>query len=104
LGYYHKSVLPFVGSEFMERASNHAIIIRADLQFRIRNNYFFIWKNNIGKSFDDFSQFREKSTNMAGMGITLGYSSPVGPVELTLMGSSGNKRPIIFINLGYWVR
>lgn len=104
LGYYHKSVFPFVGSEFMERASNHVIILRADIQFRVKNNYYFIWKNNIGKSFDDFSQFRNQSTNMAGTGLTLGYSSPVGPVEITIMGSTGNKRPIFFINLGYWIR
>jgi NTE family protein len=103
LGYYHKSVIPFVGCEYMERAANNAVVLRADLQFRIKGNHYALWKMNIGKVFDAFNQFTEPSTTIFGTGVTYGYSSPVGPVEVTLMTASGTWKPILFINLGYWI-
>jgi NTE family protein len=103
LGYYHKSVVPFVGCEYMERASNHAVVLRADLQYRIRGNHYAIWKTNIGKTFDAFDQFMDASATVFGTGLTYGYSSPVGPVEVTLMAASGSWKPMLFINLGYWI-
>jgi NTE family protein len=104
LGYYHKSVIPFAGMDYMERASNHALILRADLQFQIRTNHYLTLKVNAGKSFNEFGQFTGSSANLAGLGLTYGYSSPVGPVEITLMSSTTSKKPMLFINLGYWIR
>lgn len=104
LGYYYKSVIPFAGMDYMERASNHALILRADLQYRIRANHYAILKMNVGKSFNAFDQFKETAANLAGLGLTYGYSSPVGPVEITLMSSTTSKKPILFVNLGYWIR
>ncbi len=104
LGYYHQSVIPFAGMDYMERASNHAVILRTDLQYRVKNNQYLTLKLNAGKSFNRFDQFTDASANLAGMGLTYGYASPVGPVEVTLMGSTTSKRPMLFINLGYWIR
>jgi NTE family protein len=104
LGYFHKSVVPFAGMEYMERASNHAIVLRTDFQYRFRPNHFFTLKLNTGKSFNKFDQFSDASSSLAGMGLTYGYASPVGPLEVTLMGSSTSKKPILFVNLGYWIR
>jgi NTE family protein len=87
----------------MERAANNAVVLRADLQFRIKGNHYALWKMNIGKVFDAFNQFTEPSTTIFGTGVTYGYSSPVGPVEVTLMTASGTWKPILFINLGYWI-
>ncbi|MFA5817233.1 MAG: patatin-like phospholipase family protein, partial [Bacteroidales bacterium] len=86
LGYYHKSLIPFVGMDYMERASNHALILRTDIQYRVRTNHYITLKINVGKSFNSFSQFRDTTANLAGIGLTYGYSSPIGPVEITLMG------------------
>ncbi len=104
LGYYHKSVIPFVGSNYMDRAANHAVVLRADLQYRIKGNHYAIWKTNIGKAFDRFSEVTDPSTTLFGTGLTYGYSSPVGPLEITLMAASGSWVPILFINFGYWIR
>ncbi len=104
LGYYHKSVIPFVGSEYMSRAANHAMVLRADVQFRVKGNHYMTLKTNIGKTFDEFSQFSEAAATLYGAGLTYGYASPVGPVEVTLMGSNDSKRPMVFVNLGYWIR
>jgi NTE family protein len=90
--------------DYMERASNNALILRTDLQYRMRTNHYVILKLNIGKSFNKFSEFNDASTNLAGLGLTYGYASPVGPVEITLMSSTSSKKPILFVNLGYWIR
>ena len=50
LGYYHKSVIPFVGFNYMERAADFGMVLRADLQYNIKGNHYVIWKNNIGTS------------------------------------------------------
>lgn len=104
LGYYHKSVIPFAGMDYMERASNHALIVRADLQYRLRANHYLTLKLNAGKAYNEFSQIGDAKANLAGIGLMYGYSSPVGPVEITLMSSTSSKKPILFINLGYWIR
>lgn len=104
LGYYQKNFIPFAGMDYMERASNHALVLRTDLQYRLRTNHYLTLKLNVGKSFNTFNQFNEAGNNLAGIGLTYGYSSPIGPVEITLMGSTTNKKPILFVNLGYWIR
>ncbi len=104
LGFYHNNVVPFAGMDYMERASNNALIIRTDLQYRLRTNHYLTLKLNFGKSFNKFSEFDDTSTNLAGLGLTYGYASPVGPVEITLMSSTTSKKPILFVNLGYWIR
>lgn len=104
LGFYHKNVVPFAGMDYMERASNNALILRADLQYRLRTNHYLMLKMNAGKTYDTFAQFTDKTTTIAGLGLTYGYSSPVGPVEITFMGSTHSSKPFLFINLGYWIR
>lgn len=104
LGFFHKSVVPFAGMDYMERASNHALILRTDLQYNIHSNHYLTLKLNVGKSFNTLSEFSYSGNNLAGMGLTYGYSSPVGPLEVTLMGSTTNSRPMLFVNLGYWIR
>ncbi len=104
LGFYHNNVIPFAGMDYMERASNNALIIRTDLQYKLRTNHYLTMKLNVGKSFNTFKQFSDSSTNLAGLGLTYGYASPVGPVEITLMSSTSSKKPILFVNLGYWIR
>jgi NTE family protein len=104
LGYYQKNIIPFVGMDYMERASNHALILRADIQYRIRNNHYLTLKLNAGKSYNNLAQFLDSKSDLAGLGLTYGYASPVGPAEITLMGSTASKKPILFINLGYWIR
>jgi len=104
LGYYHKTVIPFVGMNYMERSGNFGLVFRGDLQYNIKGNHYLILRNNIGKSFNTFTEFKDTKTILAGTGFTYGYASPVGPVEVTLMAANGDYRPILFVNLGYWMR
>ena len=42
------------------------------------------------------------SLSASGQLFTLGFDSPIGPVEVSLMGSNMSGGPIGFINFGYW--
>ena len=39
---------------------------------------------------------------MFGYGLTYSYDSFIGPVELTVMGSNLNPKPMLFLNIGFW--
>ncbi|MCD6347126.1 MAG: patatin-like phospholipase family protein, partial [Bacteroidales bacterium] len=104
LGYYNQAVFPFVGMHYMERAANHAIVIRGDLQYQIKGNHYFLWRNNIAQSFDNFNQMIILPDIIFGTGLTYGFASPVGPIEATIMISNNTWRPALFVNIGYWIR
>ncbi len=104
LGYYHKSIFPFVGMNYMERASNHSLITRADFQYNIKGNHYVMWRNNTGKAFNNFTEFKKYSSTLFGTGLTYGYSTPFGPIEGTIMISNNNRKPLLFINIGYWIK
>jgi len=104
LGYYHQAVFPFVGMNYMERAANHAVILRSDFQYNIKGNHYMLWRNNIAQSFDHFEQLWDLSNLIFGTGITYGFASPIGPIEATLMISNNTWKPGLFVNIGYWIR
>ncbi len=104
LGYYHKSIFPFVGMNYMERAANHALIGQLNFQFNVKGNHYVLWKNNAGKSFNDFKELKKYKSSLFGSGLTYGYNTPFGPIEGTVMISNNSLKPLIFINIGYWIK
>ncbi len=104
LGYYHQAVFPFVGMNYMERAGNHAAVLRADLQYNYKGNHYFLWRNNIAQSFDTFKEITDLKALLVGTGLTYGFASPVGPIEATLYISNNTWKPGLFVNIGYWIR
>jgi NTE family protein len=104
LGYYHKSIFPFVGMDYMERAANHSAIVRADFQYNVSGDHYISWRNNAGKSFNDYAEFKQYSSTFFGTGLTYGYDTPLGPIEGTIMISNSSMKPLFFINIGYWIK
>ena len=104
LGYYHHAVFPFIGMNYMERAGNHAFVLRGDLQYNYKGNHYFMWRNNIAQSFDKIGEMIDMSELIFGTGLTYGFASPVGPIEATLMISNNTWKPGLFVNIGYWIR
>ena len=104
LGYYHKSLFPFIGMSYMERAADHSLIGKADFQFNVKGNHYVSWRNNVGQSFNNMNELRNFSEILVGTGITYGYSTPFGPIEGTIMVSNNTWKPLLFINIGYWIK
>jgi len=39
---------------------------------------------------------------LVGYGVTAGYNSFIGPLEISVMSSNINPGLMVFLNLGYW--
>jgi NTE family protein len=82
-------IYPFVGLRYMEKMGNNIQSYTAALQFEFMKNYFVLLRFSgavVEDSFDDF--FTYDSDFIYGEGLTLGYLSIFGPLEITLSHSS----------------
>ena len=87
---------------FMQRSDYSALVAGCDLQYEFHHNHFLILKYNIGKTEHIPEKLLLLANSIQGIGLTYGYNSPIGPIELTVMTSNYTKRTLAFINLGYW--
>lgn len=94
--------LPFVGMDFMQRAGNHAIVGKLNLQCELWKDNFLTLRSNIGKSTQDRKELLNTDNLLFGYGASYGYRSPIGPMEITLMRSNIKRSLSVFINIGFW--
>jgi len=104
--------IPFVGlKEFQVPYYNptqisNVMVYHLGLQYRVFNNLFLIPRVNIGMTGVSFSDFTDRISNfdnyLIGYGVTFGYKSILGPLEVTLMGSNQFSWDLkVYLNLGY---
>lgn len=101
LGYFD-SFVPFAGMRFIEKTGNQMSVGNLAWQYRASKNLYLTLKVDTGYIEDSFSEVFEEPQFYFGTGLTLGYDSFIGPLQLTLMSSTSNKRLLGFVNLGYW--
>ena len=97
------SFVPFIGYRFTEIINDAYAIARVDFQYEFFSNHYLIAKANILK--DDinaeqltiFKDFIPKY----GYGLTYGYNSLIGPIELSA-SYNDRKEFSLFFNLGFW--
>lgn len=97
-----RNIFPFVGMNFMQRSDYSAIVAGCDLQYEFHHNHYMILKYNLGKTGHSPKNLLQTTNVFHGVGLTYGYNSPIGPIELTLMASNYTNKLLTFINLGYW--
>lgn len=95
-------LLPFIGLNYMERASSDALIIGGDLQFRLFPDIYIVLKGNIGNLRNDFKELLTTDNLLGGYGITLGYDSWIGPIEVSALKGVRRKGLNGFFNIGFW--
>ncbi len=100
---YINYINPFLGYQFMEISTQNAITARADMYFQFRKNHYITFKLNYGliaEQSEDLFQIDQNLIN--GMGASYAFNSPLGPMELTVMGSTNHSRIFTYLSLGYW--
>jgi NTE family protein len=97
-----RNLMPFVGMSFMQRAGNHMVISRLDLQWEMWKDNFFTIKSNLGKATMFRKNLLKPNDVIVGYGLSYGYRSPIGPIELTAMSSNKKSGLSFFISIGYW--
>ncbi len=102
---YIKNIMPFIGFNYMEIIGRNALIARLDLQTEIAKNHFITLKVNGAKTDPIFEKLFDLSANESifnGYGISYGYNSMIGPIELTVYGSDSHDEIRSYISIGFW--
>jgi NTE family protein len=96
-----KNAFPFVGHRFLEFRTQNCLIARCDIQYQIVKKHYLILSANAGKIASLPEKLISKGINISGYGITYGYNSLIGPLELTIMDSPENDL-LYYLNIGFW--
>jgi len=99
---YLDGFIPFVGQRFVEQGGLNEVSLHNSWQYQIFNKFYITPKIDLGLITLDFDDMFHQPELLVGYGVTFGYDSFVGPVELTLMGGNRSKGMGSFINIGYW--
>lgn len=99
---YINFTIPFLGYRFMELIGRNFGSINASLFYEVFENQFFTVKANVGSLEASVSDLFNSSVLLDGYGISYAYNSPIGPLELTVMGSTNHANVYTYISMGYW--
>jgi NTE family protein len=99
--FFVKNAFPFVGHRFLEFRTLNCLIARCDLQYQIFKRHYMIISGNLGKMTALPEDLVTKGETITGFGITYGYKSIIGPIELSLMDSPSHDL-IAYVNIGFW--
>lgn len=95
------NMIPFMGLRFMERMATGALTAQAGMQYEFRTGRYVILRANGARTHFRLPELRNVNSLFGGLGLTLGFDSPVGPLEYTLMWGSERKDLLSFVNIGY---
>jgi NTE family protein len=99
---YINTMLPFTGVQFIQRFGYHAAVLRMKLQYNFYKKLYLTFLFDAGSVEKVFKDVYQPKNFIAGYGATLSYDSFIGPLELSIMGSNLNSKPMLFLNLGFW--
>ncbi len=100
---YVSTSLPFTGLQFIQKFGYHAAALRMKVQYNFYEKLYITFLLDGGSTEFDFNEFYKPDNWMAGYGASVSYDSFIGPLEVTLMGSNMNSKPMLFLNLGFWL-
>ncbi len=121
LNTYTNGCFPFTGLNFMQISGNHMLVLDAAFQIEPLKDLFIVLRGGAGRVKDTFRDlFRKrnividqyyglyimkyqnlKNDIIYGYGLTLGYNSIIGPIELTFMRGSESNKFLFHANIGY---
>ncbi len=101
---YIEQYVPFTGVRFLQEFGFYSLVARMKLQYNVYQNIYLTACADGGSNVVDASDLFASKSYLFGYGITAGYDSFIGPVELSLMGSNVNPKPMLFLNIGFWFK
>lgn len=99
---YFDGIFPFAGLRFIEKMGLNTVNMKFAWQYQVLPKFYLVGRVDVGLIDDSFTQMFEKHDVIAGYGVTFGYDSFIGPVELSLMGSNISNGISNYINIGFW--
>jgi NTE family protein len=100
--FYRQSQIPFTGLSFMQVSDRNVIAAGLNLQVNFWKNNYIVLRANAGAASWELKNLAEKDNGILGFGISLGNNNLIGPIEVTFMGSNLHRKPMGYLNIGYW--
>ncbi len=98
----YNGLVPFVGLNYMEEVGNAALVLAGDIQCEVFPDIYLILKGNAGNVREGFNDLFTTDHVLGGYGLTAGYNSYIGPVEVSVMRSANRGGLLGFLNIGFW--
>jgi NTE family protein len=100
--------ISFYGYETMRKLASEFMVGQIGLQYRVHNNLYFLIKANIltYTGIEDETVLEDDSIIFEdykyGYGVTMGYKSLIGPIEVSLTNDADSVNSyIISVDIGY---
>jgi NTE family protein len=100
--YDRKGLMSFTGLNFMQVCTRNIAAAGLNVQYNFWKKNYLVFRVNAGMTSWDLNDLIEEDNRILGFGISIGNNSPIGPIEVTFMGSNFHKEPLAYINIGYW--
>lgn len=98
---YNIGVFPFSGLKLLEKPGENALVVGLNYQYEIADNHFVTLTGNVGKVQNYYEDIFSMDQLLSGIGITYGYKSIFGPIELSFSKPIRNQGWFTFVNIGY---
>jgi NTE family protein len=99
---YIESFVPFTGLHFIQDFGYYSLVGRMKLQCNVYKKLYITLRADAGGNEMTMEDLFAGSNFLCGYGVTAGYDSFIGPLELTVMSSNINPGLMLFLNLGFW--
>jgi NTE family protein len=121
LNTYTEGCFPFTGLNFMQMSGKNMLVLDTGFKIEFYPDLFLVLRGSVGRAKDQFEQLFQKRNLVIdqyyqyyipkyqhlkndlvyGYGLTFGYNSIIGPIELSLMRGSESNKFLIHVNVGY---
>jgi NTE family protein len=99
-----RNQMVFTGLREGEIITHSMVAAHLAIQNEFTKNFYFTPKGSVGSyNFvnQQFSGLTFQENIIIGYGATLGFSSPIGPIEISFMSNNKSKSILAYINLGF---
>lgn len=98
----NSGMLPFVGRQFLEIYAKSMIIGAMNLRLEPAVNHFITIRGNVGFKAPSYQGIFQNNDFFTGYGLSYGYNSIVGPLELSWMRSDDVNKNLFYVSIGFW--
>lgn len=99
---YFDNIISFTGMNFIDKMIDHFAVNKISWQWNFYKSLYSTVHLDYGYMSDTYDSWFTPNSFVMGTGISLGVSTLVGPVEVSLMGCNVTNGLIGFINVGFW--
>lgn len=99
---YFDNIISFTGLEFTEEVVDYVAMGKMAYQWNFYKRLYLIANIDAGYINSAYDMWFDDNSFVAGAGMTFGVDTLIGPIEVSLMGSNINNKPVGFINVGFW--